>query len=484
MAIKLRKINFDDFLILEKASDVGGTWRDNTYPGAECDVPSPVYSFSFFKNPSWSKLFGGQSEIYDYLRLVAHEFKIYKHIQFGTEVIRAEFVEHQAIWRISTAAGQIIESQFLILGTGGLSRPSFPVFPGQELFKGTVFHTARWNHDISLEGLNVGVIGTGASGIQVAPAIAQEVGHLKIFQRTPPWILPKPTKKFGNAEHLIFAKFPVIQGLLRTLLYWIFEVRAIGLIYPKLVKRVQGQAKQFIKKSVKNPLTAEQLTPNYVLGCKRVLLSNNYYEIFNKPHVALVTSGIERFYEKGLVTKDGTYHTLDAIVFATGFQVTEQGVPFPILGLGGQSLEERWQRHGAEAYRGSSLSGFPNAFVLMGPNTGLGHNSMVYMIEAQIDYIAQALQVATEEQVDFIDVKESSQSRYNQEIQSRFKGTVWAEGGCKSWYQTSKGKIVALWPGFSFTFRKSLRFFDREAYNFVNLKKTDSQKSSNYEKVI
>jgi cation diffusion facilitator CzcD-associated flavoprotein CzcO len=469
MAAKLKKAGLHDFMILEKASEVGGTWRDNTYPGAECDVPSPVYSFSFHKSPRWSQLFGRQSEILIYLKEVAQKFGLYDHILFGRKVVKAQFLEPLGCWQVETFNGELFTSQHLILGTGGLSRPLVPNIPGIEQFTGSLFHTAEWDHGVSLVGKRVGVIGNGASGIQVVPALAEICQHLTVFQRTPSWVIPKMKYEFSVWERELQRVFPPLQIFLRFLFYCLFEIRALGFFVGFLNKIGEKQALGYLRAKIKDPVLRSKLTPTYGMGCKRVLLSNSFYDTLNLSHVDLISEPILNASPSGLVTKDGKNHVLDVIVFATGFKVAEEPLPFPILGIDGQNLGEKWAKAGVEAYLGTTITGFPNLGILMGPNTGLGHNSMVFMIESQINYYIQGILYTDRHGYDYWDLSPTVQSQFNSAVQEKFKGSIWTEGGCKSWYQNKNGRIVALWPGFSFTFRQALKRFDPAAYRFFKV---------------
>jgi cation diffusion facilitator CzcD-associated flavoprotein CzcO len=456
MAIRLKKAGIENFVLLEQAGEVGGTWRENHYPGAACDVPSPVYSFSFETNPNWSRVFSPQAEILEYLKHCAEAYQIRPHIRFHSRVESARFEEKSGLWTVHIQEQSPLVCRFLILASGGLSRPSYPDIPGLKTFEGALFHTAAWRHDVPLAGKRVAVIGTGASAIQVVPEIAREAGEVKVFQRTPAWILPKedgPLKQRSRPG----------RWFLRKLLYWQFEMRALALLRPKLMRYGQKMAEAYLQDEIKDPKLRAQLTPNYIMGCKRILLSNDFYKAMIQPQTKLVTAAIESVTPRGIKTQDGVEHELDAVVCATGFQVAEASAPFLISGRRGRVLSDVW-KDGAQAYLGTTVSGFPNMFIIVGPNSGLGHNSIVFIIESQVQYILSALREALKKGWKSLDVKADIQNRFNERIQKRFHTTVWSREHCRSWYQTPSGKNTTIWPGFSFTFRLRTLFFDAASY--------------------
>jgi cation diffusion facilitator CzcD-associated flavoprotein CzcO len=477
MAIRLKQAGFDDFTILEQAPSLGGTWRDNHYPGAACDVPSPLYSFSFELNPRWSRLFAPQKEILDYLEHCADKYDVRKHIQFSCGVKRAAFDEKTGLWEVQTSDGKTRRARAIVAGCGGLSKPSLPDIAGLAKFKGKVFHTARWDHSYDLAGKRVAVIGTGASAIQVVPAIAPKVGSLKLFQRTPPWIIPKPDPSFSPRAQDVFAKVPAVQALTRNFIYWLLEAFALGFVVdPRLMKPRQNQALKYLARAVRDPILREKLTPKYTIGCKRILFTNDYFPAVQRENVELVTDSIAQVSEHGVVTNDGVTREVDVIVLATGFQAAEACAPFEVVGRRGQDLNETW-RNGAEAYLGTTVSGFPNFFTIVGPNTGLGHSSMVFMIESQVQYILGALQTMRDKNLQTLDVREGAQTQYNQRLHARLNKTVWSKGGCTSWYQTKSGKNTTLWPGFTFEYRLKTRKFDPRPYEMIEKGTTDARAS-------
>jgi cation diffusion facilitator CzcD-associated flavoprotein CzcO len=463
MAIRLKQAGIDDFTLLEQASGVGGTWRDNHYPGAACDVESHLYSFSFEPNPEWSRTYAPQREILAYLEHCVDKYDLRRHLRLETAVERASYDDERGLWTVETSTGESIEARALVLGCGGLSRPAYPDIPGLQDFEGEMFHSARWNHAASLDGKRVGVIGTGASAIQIVPSVAPVAGKLSLFQRTAPWILSKNDRPISEAKRARFRRFPALQKLARLGQYARHELYATGFVVePRILKAAERLAHRHIKRSVRDPELRRKVTPHFHMGCKRVLLSNDYYPALCRDNVDVVTDGIERVEARGVRTKDGTLHELDALVLATGFQAAEVGSPFEVRGKGGRDLAETW-KPGAEAYLGTTVAGFPNLFIIVGPNTGLGHSSMVLMIEAQIRYIMGALDVLRARGLKSLDVRAEVQDAYNARIQQRLAGTVW-NSGCVSWYMTASGKNTTLWPGYTLEFMARTRRFDAASY--------------------
>jgi cation diffusion facilitator CzcD-associated flavoprotein CzcO len=380
-------------------------------------------------------------------------------------VAKAIFDEQRGRWQVTTTDGRVYHARTLISASGGLSRPSYPDIPGIERFAGKTFHTARWDHEYALDDKAVAVIGTGASAIQVVPSIISRVKQLKLFQRTPPWVLPKPDMRIGARQQQRFAKYPWFQRLIRHLIYWLLESRALGFtgVLPGMQKRFEKRARQHLAEQISDPELRARLTPNYRIGCKRVLIANDYYAALQRDNAEVVSEGIREIREHAVVTTDGQEHAVDAIVFATGFQAAEHISPFEVIGRNGQDLNQQW-REGAEAYLGTAVAGFPNFFLVTGPNTGLGHNSMVFMIESQIQYVMDSLRTMRERGLRWVEVKRRVQAAYNKHLHERLGGTVWATGGCVSWYRTKTGKNTTLWPGFTFEFRWRTRRFDAESY--------------------
>jgi cation diffusion facilitator CzcD-associated flavoprotein CzcO len=465
MGIKLKQAGLDDFVILEKAHEVGGTWRENTYPGCACDVQSHLYSFSFEPNPGWTKMFAPQKEIFAYLKRCADKYGLRPHLRFGQELTSAELDETSATWRVRTAAGDEWIGKALVLGVGALHKPLIPKIPGLEKFRGRTFHSAEWDHSYPLEGKRVAVVGTGASAIQFVPQIAPRVASLSLFQRTPPWILPKPDREIGAAERALYAQFPSLQRLHRRKLYWQLEGRVLGLaVHPRLMTLAEKVARAHIAKQIRDPALREKVTPDYTLGCKRVLISDDYYPSLERDNVELITDTITEVREHEVVTADGRVREVDAILWGTGFHVTDAMAHLPLRGRDGRSIGEVW-RGGVEAFLGLNVHGFPNLFILLGPNTGLGHNSMVFMIEAQAGLALEAIKLLASGEARAIDVRADVQEEFNREIQSKLGGAVW-NSGCKSWYLDEHGVNRTLWPGFTWRYWLRTRRLERDAYRF------------------
>jgi cation diffusion facilitator CzcD-associated flavoprotein CzcO len=476
MGIRLRQAGLDNFLILEQSAGLGGTWNDNRYPGAACDVPSHLYSYSFDNNPDWSRDFAGQAEILAYLERCADKYGVRPHMRFRRKVVGARFDEARGVWSVQTEDGRTYTARVLVSSCGILTKPSYPQLSGLATFQGPVFHTARWRTDAALQNKRVAVIGTGASAVQIVPELAKTVQALAVFQRTPGWVLPKPDKEIGESVRSRFAKYGWLQKLARLVQYVRMEVAAPTLIrtpkWLEIGRVLERIALRYLDESVPDPVLRAKLTPGYRIGCKRILLSNDYFAALQRENTELVTSGIREVTPTGITTEDGTVHGCDAIVLATGFQSSEVLAPFPLRGRGGEELGERW-KDGAEAYLGTTVSGFPNFFMLLGPNTALGHNSVIYMVESQIAYALNAIRTLRERELKTVEVRRAVQDAFNQRLRGRLARTVWATGGCHSWYQTRTGKITTLWPGFTFEYRWRMRRFDLENYQLDPLPKRE-----------
>lgn len=466
MAIRLKQSGMHDFVILERSEGIGGTWHDNTYPGCACDIPSHLYSFSFALNPNWTRVFSPQPEIRAYLRECATRYGLVSHIRWNCPLQEADWDEAARQWQITTSQG-LVTAQVLILGNGPLSEPVLPNIPGLADFKGTLFHSAQWNHFHNLEGERVAVIGTGASAVQFVPRIQPKVQHLTLFQRTPPWIFPRLDKDIPAWRRNLYRFLPFTQQLVRAKMYWLREFRAIGLLNykPQRARMVEKLALQFLESQVADPVLRAKLTPNYTLGCKRILLSDDYYPAVSQPNVQIVTEGIAEIRANSVVTTDGTEYPVDTLICGTGFQATDAPVAQHIRGRNGKLLSDAW-RDGSQAYLGSTIAGYPNLFFIIGPNTGLGHNSMVYMIESQISYILSALRLMQSQQVQAVEVQPATQTTYNAQVQKQLQGTVWSSG-CKSWYLDKLGRNTTLWPSFTFRFRRLTRRFDPAVYTLT-----------------
>jgi cation diffusion facilitator CzcD-associated flavoprotein CzcO len=452
----------NDFLILEKGDEVGGTWRDNTYPGAACDVPSHVYSLSFAPNPDWSAVFSTQSEIFSYLQRVAADHGIVPHIRFGTEVEDAAWDAGEKRWRIETSKGTV-SARVLVAAAGPFATPSIPELPGLESFEGASFHSAAWDHDFELEGKRVAVVGTGASAIQFVPEIQPKVGKLHLFQRTPPWITRRNDRKHTRIEKTLFRRLPAAQQAVRRFIFWTWEARTVMFIRRPLAEIMRKAALAHIYHQVKDPQLRRKVTPRFVPGCKRMLMSNTYYPALAAGNAEVVTDGIAEIRPRSIVDAEGVEREVDAIIWGTGFHVTDPPVAEHVRGADGRSLAEHW--HGSmEAYRGTTVAGFPNMFFLLGPNTGLGSNSVVAVSEAQADYTIDALRQMRDRGIATVEPRPEAQAAFNAEVQAAFDGTVWAEGECASWYRDASGRNTTLWPDFSFRLHEKLREFDLGSY--------------------
>jgi cation diffusion facilitator CzcD-associated flavoprotein CzcO len=463
-AIRLTKDGRDDLLVLERGSDVGGTWRDNTYPGAACDVPSHLYQYSFELNPNWSRSFSPQPEILQYLHDTATKYGVREKIRFDTEVTLARWDEPTEQWLVDTTNGDF-SADILVGAVGALAEPNLPDIKGIETFQGEVFHSARWNHDADLQGKRVALIGTGASAIQIGPELAKQAAHLDVYQRTAPWVMPRNDRPYRKAERLAFKHVPGAQRLAREAIYWGRELFVLGFAYrPQILQVAQKMAQKNINRGIKNPELRKAVTPDWQIGCKRILISNTWYPMLAEDHVELVTDGITEIRENAIVTADGTVHEVDAIVVATGFHVIDSPAYERIVGVDGRALADVWRGQGQQAYKGAAVHGFPNMLFLIGPNTGLGHSSMVYMAESSINYLASALEEMDKYGLATFEVREDRQREYNENVQERMKSTIWTTGGCASWYLDAHGNNTTLWPNFTFLFRAMTRRFDRAAY--------------------
>lgn len=466
MAIALLRAGRTDFAVLERDGDVGGTWHQNTYPGCQCDVPSNLYSFSFAPNAEWSQTFALQPEIGTYLKRVADDFGVRPHVRTSTEVHDAAWDEQARRWRIETSRGPLT-ARVLVAGMGGLSEPSIPSIPGAETFAGPAFHTARWDHAADLTGKRVAVIGTGASAIQVVPRIQPQVAQLNVFQRTPPWIMPHPGRPTRPRERALFRALPALQKFVRGAIYWGRECYVLPFRFHRLSAVPEAMARRHLAKQVADPVLRDKLTPRYEIGCKRILMSDEYFPALQQPNAALVTDAIDRITPTGVVTADGVEHAADAIVWGTGFRVTDMPYVEWLRGRDGRTLGDLWREQGMQGLRGTTVAGFPNLFMLVGPNTGLGHNSIVFMIESQIDYVMDALRRLDAEGAVACDPSPGAQAAFNETLQRRMRGTVWTKGGCASWYLDAHGRNTTLWPGSSWTFRRATRRFDAVEYELL-----------------
>jgi len=465
MAARLRHMGFDDFVVLDRGHDLGGTWRDNSYPGAACDVPSNLYSFSFALNPDWSSSFPSQAEIWDYMRSCVDRFDVGGHLRYDHAVDEARWDEQAERW-VVRAAGEEFVAEVLVWATGSLSEPEVPDFPGLRDFRGKVFHSAKWDHGFDLRAKRVCVVGTGASAIQFVPQIAPEVQHLYLHQRTPPWIVPRGDRPVSRLRKLAYRRLPALQRLSRLRIYTIFE-SLLGVFVGRRerTKRVvRKRALDHLRKQVPDETLRNKLTPHYEPGCKRLLLSDDYYPSLSLPNVEVVDVPVASFTAHEVVGQDGIARPVDVVIMGTGFEAAEPPYAEHIVGRDGIRLSERWKAEGVEAYAGSTVAGFPNLFLMIGPNSTLAHNSMIYMIESHINYIASALTFMARPGVRTVEVREGVQRRYNERLQARLEHSVWVEGGCGSWYLDHRGRNTTLWPDHTWKFRRLTRRFHPGEY--------------------
>lgn len=464
MAIRLLRDGERDFVLLERADSVGGTWRDNTYPGCACDVPSHLYSFSFALNGEWSHVFSRQPEIRAYLERVTDEYGVRPYLHLGTDLESGHWDEAAQVWRLRTNRGEMT-ADVVVSGCGGLVEPALPDVPGADSFEGPAFHSARWDHDVDLSGLRVGVVGTGASAIQFVPEIAPIAGEVTVFQRTAPWVIPRRDKEYSVRQKALYRRFPWARRVARTQMYLLREVALLPFRGAKKLRRLaESQARRHLESAISDPHLRAALTPDYALGCKRVLLSDDYYPTLARPDVHLVTSAVREIRPHSVVDADGKEHQLDVLIYGTGFHVMDIPLGHRLRGRDGRTLSEVWAEHGAQAYRGTTVAGFPNLFLLLGPNTALGHTSVVIMIESQIAYVGEALAAMHRAEASSLDVRLPVQEKYNAALQQELDDTVWNSGGCRSWYRDEHGRNFALWPSHTYTFMRQMQRFDPEAY--------------------
>lgn len=463
MAVALKKAGIDSFTIFEKADGVGGTWRDNTYPGAGCDVPSHLYSFSFEPNPDWSRVYSLQPEILAYFEHCARKYDLVRHCRFRTELASARFDEAAGLWRLVTTEGEEIAAEVLVSGVGQLNRPQYPKLPGLETFRGKTFHSARWDHAYDLRGKRVAVIGNGASALQFIPRIAPVVGRLSVFQRSSNWVVPRGDRAYTAREKAWFRRSGALRLLHRGLIYLLLEKNFFAFRPDTFVARVmEKSARRMLAEQVADPVLREKLTPDYPVGCKRILLGDDYFPALVRDNAEVVTDAIVRVTENAIVTADGREHEVDAIIYATGFVTTSFLAPMKIEGRGGLPLEQAW-KEGAEAYLGVAVSGFPNFFLLYGPNTNLGHNSIIFMIECQVRYVMKCLEALRTKRLAWLDVRADAMARFNERLVRELDKSVWASG-CTSWYKTDGGRITNNWSDFTLRYWWRTRKPDPDAF--------------------
>jgi len=466
MAIRLRQQGIHDFKIIERAAEVGGTWRDNTYPGVACDVPSHLYSFSFIKNPDWSRVFPQGAEIQRYLIQCCDQENIRPHIDFHTQLEKASWNARERIWEIHTSTG-LYQAEILITATGHLADEHLPQIPGLEEFEGQVMHSARWNHQINLENQRVVVVGSGASAVQLVPEIAKTAKSLTVLQRSAPYILPRPDRPYSESEKQLFRKDPDSMSALRHSLFWGNEYNfAQRRNLQSQIERVKKNCLKFLKHQISDPELQQKLTPNYEAGCKRLLLSNDYYPTFLKAHVTLEDSALAEVTKDSVLSQAENKFSADIIVFATGFEAARPPYAAKVVGKHGLSLEQQWSS-GMQGYQSTTVHNFPNLFILNGPNTGSGHNSALYFLETQFDLILDALQFFEQEQIQVFEADQSAENSYMQELQQLSQGSVWLSESCKSWYlDPVSRKLTLVWPDYAHSFRDKNQHFIRSGYHY------------------
>jgi cation diffusion facilitator CzcD-associated flavoprotein CzcO len=462
MAIELRSAGIEDFVVLERADDLGGTWRDNSYPGCACDIPSVLYSWTKEQNPRWGSAFAGQAEIWDYMRDIVSRHDLGRHLRYRHEVLELRWLSDLAQWEIDTAQGTLT-ADVVVSAAGALADPSIPALPRLESFRGTTFHSAHWNHDHDLRGRRVAVIGTGASAIQFVPEIQPEVGRLTVFQRTPPWVTTRSNPDIPARWRRRFERHPRLLAAARRVVFGLQESLHVGFKHPRLMKVLERSARRHLERQVPDPGLRAKLTPDYRLGCKRILGSDTWYPALCAENVEVVTAGIGSITPDGIRDADGIEHPVDTIIFGTGFQVTDPPISHRVQGPHGRTLAEAWQGS-PRAHLGIAPAGFPNLFFLLGPNTGLGHNSVLLMIEAQVDYLMRLLEWRRQTGLSAVEARPEVEARFVQEVDRGTKGSVWTAGGCLSWYLDATGRNSTLWPGSVRAYQRRLSHFEESDY--------------------
>lgn len=466
-ALRLRQAGIDDFVIVERSDRVGGTWRDNTYPGVACDIPSLLYSFSFVKNPLWSRAYPSGAEICAHIEDFTDRFGLRSQIRFNTEITGLSFDEQAGVWTAKTSGRRRpLTARTVILAAGPLSDHSLPDIRGIDSYQGHKIHSAAWDHDYDFTGKRIAVIGTGASAVQIVPELVKTAGFVKVFQRTPGWVLPRLDVRMPTPVQTVFANVPVAQDIARQALFWGHEASATALVWKSPLSSVVARlAKAHLHSQVADPWLRRQLTPDFTPGCKRMLLSNDYYPALQQDNCKLITWPIATLSPVGIRTSDGIEHHLDAIVFATGYDVHKHGPPFPVVGCDGRVLADEWAGH-AQAYKSASVHGYPNLFLMCGPNSGPGHNSLLVYVEGQLDYAVRAIRTILDEDLRYLDVRADAQRRYNRRIQARLARTTWMSG-CNSWYLNDDGFNATMYPGFATQYLRQMRHFARADYDVV-----------------
>jgi len=465
MALALERAGIRDFLVLDRGDDLGGTWRDNTYPGLACDVPAHLYSFSF-RSARWSRRFPPRQEILAYLHALSEERGLGRYLRFGSGVAAAEFDERRAVWNLTLTGGGTLEANAVVSAVGQLNRPRLPDIAGRDDFAGPSWHSACWDHSVDLTGKRVAVVGTGASAIQFVPEVAKAAAHIDVYQRSAPYILPKIDRPYTQAEQVLYEKLPVVRKADRLRIFLYGELLTSGFVLsPKFLAVPMQLWRHQLRSQIADPQLREKCVPDYVMGCKRVLFSNNWYSTLARPNVELITDPIGRIAPGGVVMADGTARPADVIIYGTGFKTLDFLAPMSVTGLAGRRLDEVWHE-GAEAYLGITVSGFPNFFMLYGPNTNLGGNSIIYMLEGQISYVLGAIRALEKESLDWLDVRPEVQRSFNTWVDAASRTSVW-ESGCHSWYTTASGRNTNNWPDHTFLYRYRVRRFDLARYRVM-----------------
>lgn len=466
-AINLMRRGMHDFRILERREYMGGTWSQNTYPGAAVDVHSPLYSISF-EPYDWSQMFAEQDELRAYTEHVISKHGLREKTATGSNVTKVQWMEEKRLWQVDIEGQDPYFAKFIINASGPLSTPVIPPFKGKETFKGASFHTNNWDHGFDHRGKKVAIIGSGASAAQVIPTIAPEVKRLHVFQRTPHWVMPRPDYKFKKWQRALLKKSWAYK-LLRILIYWSLESRVVGFKYSKMMLDLLGtrQAKKNLERQIRDPELRKKVTPDFTIGCKRVILSDTLYPAYCRENVSLhdKTDGIQEITEKGIITQSGEEIDLDLIIYSTGYDATDGVISYPVVGRGGRTLGQFWEDF-PRAYLGTCAPGFPNLFVVTGPNTGIGHTSALFIIESQMKYIMNSIAQVKRGAHQMIEVKAEAEDKYTNKIHQEMAKTVWQTGGCNSWYKSKSGKVIAMFPGFSFTFRRWASRFRKQDHQF------------------
>ncbi|WP_280398636.1 flavin-containing monooxygenase [Nocardia carnea] len=465
-AIRLRQNGVENFAVFERGAAIGGTWRDNTYPGAACDIPSRLYSYSFAPNPEWSHTYSGSAEILRYIEAITAKYGVTPHIRLRHTVTGMSFDENAGLWDITLEGRAAVRARAVVLASGPLTEPGFPDIPGIETFTGHTIHSARWDHDYDFTGKRVAVIGTGASAVQIIPELVRKAEFVKVFQRTPGWVLPRINRRTGGLVKEIYRQVPGAETLARQAWFYGHESVALGVVWnTPLTRVVELAGRAQLRRQVRDPWLRRQLTPEFRAGCKRLLMSDDYYPALQRANCKLITWPIARIAPDGIRTAEGIEHRADCLVFATGFEVSKQGTPIPITGRGGRVLADEWRR-GAFAYRSVTVSGYPNLFLTFGPNSGPGHNSALVYMESQIDYLVRAVRIILDRDLRMLEVRRDRQDRYNAAIQRRLGATTW-NSGCRSWYLTEDGFNATMYPGFATQYRHQLREVELGDYTVV-----------------